>query len=80
MYGAMAFLRIVQAAEFHDGLPRCAAAVGLGIFNDPAWRTASTGKSRVEHFELREYATAVLLSDSVKDNQRYIVDHLGCRF
>ena len=66
MYAAMVFLRIVQVAEFRDGLPRCEAAVGLCIFNDAARRTVFPGKSLVEHFELREYATGVLPSDSVK--------------
>ncbi len=65
MYGAMVFLRIVQATELYDGLPRSAAAGGLCIFNDPAWCAVFRGKSPVDHFGLRTYATAVLLSDSV---------------
>ena len=80
MYGAMVFLRIVQAAESHYGLPRFEVTVGLCIFNDAARRTVFPGKSLVEHFELREYATGVLPSDSVKGNQRCIVDRVGCRF
>ncbi len=80
MYGAMVCLRTVQAAEFHYGLPRREVAVGHCIFNDAARHTVFPGKSLVEHFELREYATGVLPSDSVKGNQRCIVDRVGCRF
>ena len=70
----------IAAGEFHDGLPRLQTAISLRVFNDLACRTVFLGKSRVEHFEFREYTTGVLASDSVKGNQWCIADRLACRF